>query len=94
MVEFKVILTWAGLILILLLLSIIFRVLPIFGFFVSIVGIIIFLIGATNENQEDMVWGAILFFGGFTIIAMAFTAYGALEEYGVIDFLKLIFNKG
>jgi hypothetical protein len=92
MVEFKVVLTWAGLIFILLVLSIIFKILPILGLFVLAVGIIIFLVGVSNDHQEDMVWGAILFFGGIAIIAIGFSAYSSLEEYGVISFIKNVFN--
>ncbi len=92
MVEFKVVLSTAGFILILLLLGIIFKILPIIGFFVLIFGVIVFLVGMNNNSQEDVVWGAILFFGGIAIMAIGITAYNTLEEYGIIDFIKIIFK--
>jgi hypothetical protein len=93
MAEFKVVITWTGLIFILLVLGVIFKILPILGLFISLVGLLILLLGGNNNNQEDMVWGGILIFGGLAVIAIGFTAYSTLEEYGVIGFLKFIFNK-
>ncbi|MFA5174209.1 MAG: hypothetical protein WC438_03435 [Candidatus Pacearchaeota archaeon] len=91
--EGKKYLYWFLFILVLIVLGAIFKILPIIGLGIAIIGLIIFLYGANNNNEEDAIWGAIILVIGLVIFFSGIIIYNFLENIGVIDFLKLIFNK-
>ncbi len=85
---------WFLFIVALLLIGSVFKILPIIGAGIVVIGLIIFLYGASNNNEEDAVWGAIIIVVGFIVLFAGIVLYNFLENVGVINFLKLIFGSG
>lgn len=85
---------WFAFILAVLILGAIFKILPIIGFGILIIGVIIFIYGASNNNEEDAIFGAIIGVLGLVVIFSGIALYNFFEDVGVINFLKLIFSAG
>jgi len=84
---------WFAFILALIILGAIFKILPIIGIGLIVIGIIIFLYGSNNNDEENAIWGAIIVVIGIVVFFVGIVIYNFLEDIGVIDFLKLVFNK-
>lgn len=88
----KVIIGFFAFILILLVLYLFIQILPIIGFFVALFGLIVLIVGAYNDDSSDFVYGLLFALFGVLLIAIGLKLNAAIENLGVIEYLKTFFN--
>ena len=84
---------WLIFIIVLLIIGIILNIIPIIGAGLFFIGIVVFLFGSSQNDNELAINGIIVAIVGVVVFFAGIVAYNFLEDIGVIDFLKLIFGK-